>query len=108
MAQEVRLTPALLELLERSVPAGTTVTTLADGRPNLIVEVGEQGIVIETEASKAKGGGPKLVKAWMLQAAWDHLAEHGSLTNRYLLSTAGLNVKRSSAVCAVLAQLPGV
>src|SRR5262245_49671516 len=98
------MTPALLEQLERFVPAGTVVTTLADGRPNWIVEVGEEGILIETEASKAKGTGPKLVEAWMLQIAWDHLSAHRSLTNRYLLSTAGLNVKRSSAVCAVLAQ----
>ena len=44
----------------------------------------------------------------MLQAAWDHLSREGWLTNKYLLSAAGLNVKRSSAVCAILADLPGV
>jgi hypothetical protein len=32
----------------------------------------------------------------------------GVLTNRFLLSTDGLNVKRSSFVCALLAELPEV
>jgi hypothetical protein len=40
--------------------------------------------------------------------AWEHLTGHGSLTNSHLLSSAGLNVKRASAVCALLARLPGV
>ena len=34
------------------------------------------------------------------------LEMHGELPNRYLLTTVGLNVKRSSAVCAVLATPP--
>ena len=42
------------------------------------------------------------------QLAWDHLQLHGELTNRYLVDRNGLNVKRSSAVCALLARLPGV
>ena len=33
---------------------------------------------------------------------------HGTLTNRHLLDKDGLNVKRSSFVCALLARLPGV
>ena len=44
--------------------------------------------------------------AWMIQTAWDHLRARGSLTN--LLSNKGLNVKRSSAVCALLSRLPDV
>ncbi len=96
MYEKVKLSRELLVLLERHVPAGTTVTTLADGRPNWIVGTTDEGVTIETEASKEKGRGPRLVEAWMLQAAWDHLVREGSLTNRYLLSTAGLNVKRSS------------
>lgn len=63
---------------------------------------------LETEASKAKGAGPQLVRAWMLNTAWHHLRSTGSLDNRFLLSVKGLNVKRSSAVCALLAQTPGV
>jgi HD domain len=108
VSEKVKLSRELMVMLERHVPAGATVTTLADGRPNWIVEIKDDGVSIETEASKEKGRGPRLVEAWMLQTAWDHLSREGSLTNKYLLSTAGLNVKRSSAVCAILAHLPGV
>jgi hypothetical protein len=44
----------------------------------------------------------------MIQIAWEWLVAHGSLTNRHLLSKDGLNVKRSSFVCALLGRLPGV
>ena len=44
----------------------------------------------------------------MIQVAYDWLRAHGTLTNRFLLDTDGLNVKRSSFVCALLARLPGV
>jgi hypothetical protein len=44
----------------------------------------------------------------MIQSAWEYLQAHGVLTNRFLLSSDGLNVKRSSFVCALLARLPGV
>jgi len=33
---------------------------------------------------------------------------HGRLANKVLLASDGLNVKRASAVCAILARLPGV
>lgn len=42
------------------------------------------------------------------QLAWDDLVEHGVLSNGYLLADDGLNVTRSSFVCALLARLPGV
>jgi hypothetical protein len=56
------------------------------------------------------GQGPlgAFVPAWMLALAWEYLLAHGTLTNRHLLAADGLNVKRSSAVCAVLARLPGI
>jgi len=44
----------------------------------------------------------------MLQLAWDYPQRYGELSNRYLLAADGLNVKRSSAVCAILARLPGI
>ena len=44
----------------------------------------------------------------MIQVAYDRLRAHGTLTNRFLLDTDGLNVKRSSFVCALLARLAGV
>jgi hypothetical protein len=49
-----------------------------------------------------------MVPAWMIQIAWEWLTTHGTLTNRHLLADDGLNVKRSSFVCALLARLPGV
>lgn len=82
--------------------------TLTSARPNHVVDVTPIGIWVETEASLAKGIPPQLIPAWMFQLAVDHLRANGSLTNRYLLSSEGLNVKRSSAVCAILARLPGV
>jgi hypothetical protein len=61
-----------------------------------------------TEQTKARGRGPQLVPAWMVQPAWDYLQMHGRMSNRYLLANDGLNVKRSSFVCALLAQLPQI
>jgi len=85
------------------------VPTLGDRpQPNWIREVTPDGVWVETRRSRAAGRPPQLVDAWMIQSAWDYLQAHGVLTNRFLLSTDGLNVKRSSFVCALLARLPGV
>ena len=84
------------------------MATLADGRPNWVREVTPDGVWVETERSRRLGRPAQLVEAWMIQSAWEYLQAHGSLTNRHLLSTDGLNVKRSSFVCALLARLPGV
>jgi hypothetical protein len=75
---------------------------------NLVHEVTPAGPYVETDASRAKGNLPQLIPAWMFTLAWDYLRTHGQLSNRYLLATEGLNVKRSSAVCAILARLQGV
>ena len=84
------------------------VSTISTGKPNRIAAVEESAVWIETEKSKADGKGALPVAAWMLQSAWDHLRSTGSLDNRFLGASDGLNVKRSSAVCALLAHLPGV
>lgn len=42
----------------------------------------------------------------MLNCAWRELTKPRSLTNAFLLND--LNVKRSAAVCALLARLPDV
>jgi hypothetical protein len=102
---EDAIVPDLWQALEREVPAGTVVRTLRDGRPNRIVERTAEAVWIETERSARLGRGAEKVPAWMLNIAWDHLVAHGRLTNAHLLATDGLNVKRSSAVCAVLAAL---
>jgi len=66
------------------------------------------GLYVETESSRNKGSPPQLIPAWMFTLAWGYLRTHGELSNRYLLTTDGLNVKRSSAVCAILSRLLGV
>jgi HKD family nuclease len=98
------IAPELLAALRKL--QGETIETLADGRPNRIVEVDQSGVLVETEGSRRKRSGPQRVEPWMLNDAWEHLRERGELTNRELLD--GLRVMRSSAVCAMLARVPGV
>lgn len=75
-------------------------------RRNLVTEVTPASVYVETERSRKERDGAAEVPAWMLNLAWDHLGTHGILTNRTLLKD--LRVHRSSAVCAILARLPGV
>jgi hypothetical protein len=103
-----KLSEHLYASLRAAIDDGSTVATIANGRPNTVTHIGYEGAWIVTGKSKAAGNGPQLVPAWMVQSAWDHLARTGSITNEYLLASDGLNVKRSSAVCALLAQLPEV
>ena len=98
----------LLLTMRAAVAAQPIIPTISDGRPNCwIEEVTPDGVWVETERSRQLGGPAQLVPAWMIQVAWEYLASHGTLTNRYLLAD-GLNVKRSSFVCALLATLPDV
>jgi hypothetical protein len=99
----------VLTQLDLFVPVGSVVQTLgAKPQPNVVSRIDGAGVWIETDRSRQRGMGPQLVNGWMLRLAWDYLRFHGHLSNRYLLADDGLNVKRSSAVCALLAQLPGV
>jgi len=99
----------VLARLDLFIPAGSVVPTLGvKPQPNLVSRIDGAGVWIETDRSRHQGTGPQLVNAWMLRLAWDYLTFHGHLSNRYLLADDGLSVKRSSAVCALLAQLPGV
>jgi hypothetical protein len=102
------LEPALLEAIQAAVRTDPLVRTLKGGRPNLVREVTADGVWVETERSRAAGRPAQLVEAWMIQVAWEWLGTHGTLTNRFLVADDGLNVKRSSFVCALLARLPGV
>jgi hypothetical protein len=107
--QRETLGPELQRLLTKAWRAQRGLfRTLDQGKPNQVIEVTPGGLYVETEASKAKGSPPQLIPAWMFTLAWDYLRTHGRLTNRYLLATDGLNVKRSSGVMAILAALPGV
>lgn len=105
--EEEALSPELLALITAAVDEDRVFRTLSQGKPNRVVEVTPQGLWVETERSQAKGK-PEGVPAWMIQVAWDYLRAHGELTNRFLLANDGLNVKRSSFVCALLARLPGI
>lgn len=87
---------------------GGLFTTIAKDKPNHVTEVTTTGLYVVTDASAAKGTPAQFVPAWMLEVAWDYLRAHGRLTNRFLLDVDGLNVKRSSFVCALLSTLPGV
>jgi hypothetical protein len=102
------LEPGLLAQIEVALAADPVVVTLSDGRPNRVTEVTPDGVWVETERSRRLGRPPQLVEAWMIQSAWEYLEAHGTLSNRFLLSGDGLNVKRSSFVCALLGRLPEV
>jgi hypothetical protein len=99
------LSPELLAALR---DIDDVVYTLAGHKPNWISRVEPSGVYLETERSKGGGAGAKPVPAWMIEAAWQHLRAHGELTRAHLVAKEGLNVKRASAVCALLARLPGV
>lgn len=106
--EATELDPDLLALLEEHVPVGSIIPTISSGAPNRVVAVSRAGIDVETERSQSRASGPRRVPAWMIQIAWQRLQSRGRLTNRELLASDDLNVKRSSFVCAVLAKLPGV
>ena len=98
----------VIQMVQKHLQEGQTIETISQGKPNRVTAITDQGVYIETEKSKGLGTSPQLVESWMIEVAYLHLTTHGRLTNSYLLSTSGLNVKRSSAVCAILAKLPGV
>lgn len=98
----------LWPLLRAAVPPGTTVLTLTRGQPNRIVELSRDTAWVETERSRSRGEAGEPIPAWMFNTAWDYLTAHRRLSNSFLVATDGLNVKRSSAVCAILAHVPGV
>lgn len=102
--------PLLKELIAEAVreTGGLFHTLGANPRPNYVTELTATGVYMRTESSEAKGLLPQFIPAWMLGLAWDYLRAHGQLSNAFLLAKEGLNVKRSSAVCAILARLPGV
>jgi len=75
-------------------------------KPNRLVEVTPVEVLVETERTERDRTGPQAVPAWMLNLAWEYLRARGELSNSTLLKE--LRVHRSSAVCAMLARVPGV
>ncbi len=102
-ARDEEMDPDLLRRLSTVVPPGGTIRTIANSRPNEVVDMRPEGVWINTEKS-ARASGPQLVPAWMLNEAWRRLSDDRVLPNTELIKT----VKRSSAVLALLAQLPEV
>jgi len=98
--------PLLLAQLQREVERRPVFLTLSQGKPNRVVELNAHGLYIETDASTAKGNPPQLVPSWMFELAYETLRARGRLTQQEVLNT--LNIKRSAAVCAVLARLDDV
>lgn len=93
----------LLSLISSAVRVGDKVATLSAGKPNEIIDIGPEGVWVATEKSSAEGGS-RLVPAWMLNEAWRTLQADRELSNVELIK----KVKRSSAVMALLAELPEV
>lgn len=101
------LLPGLGELIDAEVARDPTFRTLGSRpQPNLVCDRSPVGLYVETERSRGAGSGPQEIPAWMFNLAWEYLLTHGELTNAHLLKE--LRVHRSSAVCAILARLPGV
>ena len=98
--------PGLLALLQAEVTRNPLFLTLTRGNPNRVTEVTPHGIYVETEASRAKGNPAQEVPSWMFELAWETLRSRGLLTQQEVLHD--LNIKRSAAVCAILARLAGV
>jgi hypothetical protein len=101
------LDPVLFGLIVDSVEKSAVFKTIQRGAENIVHDVTRAAVWVETEKSRAEKEPPQPVPAWMIQFAWDHLQQHGELTNKYLRD-GPLSVKRSSFVCALLARLPGV
>lgn len=73
---------------------------------DVVADVTPSAVYVETERSRERKGGAEEIPAWMFNLAWDHLRTHGELSNQLLREE--LRVHRSSAVCAILARVPGV
>ena len=95
--------PDLLTRLTVVVRVGDKIATLSAGRPNEVIAIGSDGVWVETEKSAGQNG-PRLVPAWMFNEAWRLMQTDRILRNTELIKT----VKRSSAVLALLAELPEV
>ena len=105
-AGDDELAPELFEAIDREVARDRVFLTLGRPAPNTITEVTRAEVLVMTEKSLKQTGQASSIPAWMFNIAWDYLQAKGELSNKTLLSH--LRVHRSSAVCAILARLPGI
>ena len=96
----------LHQLLQTATRENAKFLTLSHDKPNIVTALTPTGLYVETEASLLKGSQPQLVPSWMFELAWQTLQARGYVTQQAVLNE--LNIKRSAAVCAILARLPGV
>lgn len=90
----------LQHLLLTAVGEGATVQTVANAKPNTVGSITAEGVEIMTERSNPSY---ELVPAWMLNAAWRNLRTKGEIGREEMR-----DLRRGSAVFALLARLPGV
>jgi hypothetical protein len=70
--------PTLLAAIQAAVADNPVVWTLGDHpKRNLVHEVTEDAVSVETDESLKKGNPPQRVDAWMIQVAWEWLLAHG-------------------------------
>jgi hypothetical protein len=106
-APEEEIVPELLAAIGTARRLDPVFMTLGPNpRQNRVVEVTPAEVWIETERTLRERTGPQPVAAWMLNLAWEYFRTKGEITNATLLNQ--LRVHRSSAVCAILARVPGV
>lgn len=55
--------PDLLAALQSGITPGDVVMTIAEGKPNWIVDLSEARVLVETKKSQKGGTGPQLVAA---------------------------------------------
>lgn len=105
-AEDDELPPELFEALTQAAKRDPVFLTLGRPAPNTVTNVSRSEVLVQTGRSKQRSGQAASIPAWMFNIAWDSLQANGSLSNDVLLNH--LRVHRSSAVCAILARLPGV
>ena len=93
-------------MLEREIRRDPVFLTLGRPAPNTVTEITRSEILVSTDRSRKLTGQAASIPAWMFNIAWDYLVAKGELSNDVLLNH--LRVHRSSAVCAMLARLPGI
>lgn len=91
--------------LSAAVRVDPVFLTLRGRKPNRVVQVEPDQLLVETGRSRERGP-PEKVPAWMFNLAFAYLQTHGELD--YPKLTDGLRVHRSSAVLAILARHPSM
>jgi hypothetical protein len=83
------------------VSEGETIPTIVQRKPNIVVDISADGILVETDRTVAMGAGPRLVPAALINTDWERLTTTGRLRN----SEAS---HRGSFCCALFARFPDV